>query len=568
MIVFRLERHNGLSEDMTDQKFSKAKIWQQRINKGINKLIDIGLQVQQIIDEGSGRRRSVIIQVGSENEVIDRLMRVGAEVHRRRNMCSSARDLLPVRQEKMEKLRALAGKRLNRNHMPFSAEASLSAQVGSAIYSFDRKVVQAARSASMDMLLTNELVLKALSDVSTLRQRNALDSKKALDTRNASDEGQAPARFWSSQSVVLSINKDDLYKLSQLSSTEPSHIRGIYPNRPLRTPRLIEAKNLPQAITEERASSWGVNRIGALSAWGAYKARGKGIKIALLDTGVDATHPDLAGKLTQWSEFNSNGGEVFGSAPHDTDQHGTHCAGTIVGGNSSGAWIGVAPEADLLAALVLNGDKGGTPAQVLAGMQWAIDNEVDVISMSLGNLTLELEAPGPYTEALLTALLLGIPVVTAIGNDGSQTTGSPGNDYFAFSVGATDFRDRPAGFSGGRTHMLRQSDFLDPLDLPFAYSKPELSAPGVAIRSSVPKGKWASLNGTSMAAPHVAGAIAVLLSATNIKEKVPPEERAFLLQDLLTGSVEELGESGQDHRYGFGRIDVLKAIGFAKELGY
>jgi len=518
-------------------------------------LADLSLQAQQIIDEGSGRWRSIIIQVGSQDETTNRLMRMAAEVHQRRNMCSSARDLLPARQEKMEKIRALASKRLNRRNSFSSEQASFSTQIGSDAYLFDRSTVQAARLEAINAIFQNEFVLKSLAASNTPHTKSVMDSE------------QSPARFWSSQSVALTMDTDDLHRLSQ-SSTSQSSIRGIYPNRPLRIPRLIEAKSLPQAILEERASSWGVSRIGALSTWGAYGARGKGIKVALLDTGVDSTHPDLDGKISLWSEFDTEGKQVIDSVPHDTDQHGTHCAGTIVGGNSSGAWIGVAPEADLLAALVLNGDKGGTPAQVLAGMQWAIDNDVDVISMSLGSLTLEVEAPGPYTEALLTALLLGIPVVTAIGNEGSQTTGSPGNDYFAFSVGATDFWDRPAGFSGGRTHMLRQSAFLDPLDLPLVYSKPELSAPGVAIRSSITKGKWASFNGTSMAAPHVAGAIALMLSATKIKEKVPREERAFLLQDLLTGSVEELGESGQDHRYGFGRVDILKAIGFAKQLGY
>jgi subtilisin family serine protease len=228
----------------------------------------------------------------------------------------------------------------------------------------------------------------------------------------------------------------------------------------------------------------------------------------------------------------------------------------------------VVPDAKLAAALVLDGEIGGTDAQVLAGIDWAVEQGVDVISMSLGGLVMDAETPPTYTEAILTCIEAGIPVVAAIGNEGEQTTGSPGNDLFALSIGATDDADRVAGFSGGRTQIIRESDFIHPDYLPLPYSKPDVTAPGVAIFSSVPGATWKAFSGTSMATPHVAGVIALLLAATSIKEKEWSYDRAALIQDLIIGSVEDMGECGQDHRYGFGRVDVLRAVDFAWQRGY
>ncbi len=362
---------------------------------------------------------------------------------------------------------------------------------------------------------------------------------------------------------MLHLRRDDL---AALPETVPG-IREILPNRVLRVPPVAEVRNLPATVEDNKASSWGVLAINALAVWGAYGARGAGTKVAVLDTGVDDTHPDLQGKISDWAEFDENGQQVSGSQPHDSDRHGTHVAGTVAGGDASGQWIGVAPEAQIAAALVLKGGSG-TDAQVLAGMNWAVGTGADVVSMSLGGLTLGPDIPSIYTAAIVTCLRAGIPVVTAIGNEGEQTSGSPGNDLFAFAVGATDHRDLPAGFSGGRTQVIQQSAFIPPDALPLPYSKPDVSAPGVAVVSAVPGGQWAAFNGTSMATPHVSGAVALLLSATSIRNQLQAAKRAFLIQDLLVGSVEELGESGQDHRYGFGRIDVLRAIGFARERGF
>jgi subtilisin family serine protease len=331
---------------------------------------------------------------------------------------------------------------------------------------------------------------------------------------------------------------------------------------------------LPGAVSaaENEISTWGLQKTNALACWGAFNALGKGVKVAVLDTGVDAAHPTLTGRVTKFAEFDHGGNTVQdgdGSIAYDSGQHGTHCCGTVAGGfggKNMNLRIGIAPEAEIHAGLVLKGGSG-TDAQILAGMQWAIQNGSDVISMSLGGLRMTPDVLDTYTRTIITANRLGIPVVIAMGNDGHQTSGAPGNDFFAFTVGATDVEDRTAGFSGGRTQIITRSRFINSRYLPLVYRKPDVSGPGVAVYSCTPNGKFASWNGTSMATPHVAGALALLLSGTSIGS-VDQSRRAYLIQDILTATVDELGESGQDQRFGYGRIDVLRAIGYAHHLGY
>lgn len=508
-------------------------------------------QIERVLDQGTGDRRQVIVRTAVADEDTARrhdLLTLASDALKQRNMALSARECLP----------------------PARGERSSRAKTSGRVSRLDRYASDPAKS-----LASHVAPYRPTSVRDSLRARSQghLGDLRAADIvrksfRETADRGRrSPVRvqpsFWTSKSMLLEVSTSDLQALA-----DNPLVRDIYPNRPLKTPKLVQARALPDTVIESRAASWGVCRINALASWGAYGVRGDGVKIGILDTGVDADHPDLKGKVVAWAEFDADGNRVPRSKPHDTDKHGTHCAGTLVGGASSGQWIGVAPDATLAVALVLNGAQGGTDAQVLAGIDWLVEQDVDVISMSLGGLTLDNETPSTYTEAIVTCLRAGIPVVTAIGNDGSQTTGSPGNDIFAFAVGATDVKDRAAGFSGGRAHIIRESNFIPDELLPLPYSKPEVSAPGVAVFSSVPGGKWDAFNGSSMATPHVAGAIALLLSATSIRDEVRDEERAFLLQDLMSGAAEELGESGQNHRFGFGRIDVLRAIGFAIERGY
>jgi subtilisin family serine protease len=505
-------------------------------------------QIEFIRDTDNSNIREVIVKMGTPGPEDPPFMRKVGEALRRRGVSTSARDVLPVAKRfqsaKDQRPRTLAA----RERELTSANRSLAAT--------------AAQSAWTAAGIA-ELKQSALADLEPLLGSSIVQQALATATGETPSSSQ-PTRLWVSNSAVLPV-PDEL--LPELIRKVPN-IEDIYPNRRLSVPPIVRPMQVPYDIEHNKASAWGVRTIGALAAWGAYDRRGEDVIVGLLDTGVDADHPDLKGKIAAWAEFDENGAQVPDSRPRDSDRHGTHCAGIILGGRASGRWIGIAPKAKIAAAMVLNGERGGTDGQVLAGLQWAIEQQVDVINISLGSLMLGPDTPSTYTKAILNALKVGIPVVTAIGNEGSQTSGSPGNDFLAFAVGATDYLNRAAGFSGGGTYIIKQSSYFPPPMLPLVYSKPDVSAPGVGVLSSVPGNDWAYFNGTSMAAPHVAGAIALLLSATSIKGSVDQNERAFVIQDLLIGSAEEFGEAGQNHRFGFGRIDILKAIGFAYDRGY
>jgi subtilisin family serine protease len=516
-------------------------------------------QVEAILKENPGESQNVIVRMLGDRLPDKEVIPAISEAVRRRTFAITARELLPPKAAAIGPADQAPTK--NAMRMLAATSKSLVSNVATKIVAnLGADDVRTSGLGRLAPLLQSEIVLSSVQAEAEKRPRKAT---AAQTPHGESDVPPTVTQLWASNSAALTVSRDALPKIADIED-----VRDIYLNRRLFVPPLVAPPELPAVVRDNHASAWGLRKIGALATWGAYERRGEDITVAVLDTGIDSNHPDLKGKIAAWAEFDENGKVVQGSRPRDTDQHGTHCAGIICGGRASGRWIGVAPNARVAVALCLDGKRGGTDAQILGALQWAIEQQVDVISMSLGGLTLGPRVPSTYSVLIQNALRVGIPVVTAIGNAGSQTSGSPGNDFFSLAVGATDPDDRPAGFSGGRTHVIEESRFIPNEFLPLAYSKPDLSAPGVAIYSSIPGGKWEAFNGTSMATPHVAGAIALLLSATSIKQKVDPANRAFLIQDLLTGSVDELGEAGQDHRYGFGRLDVLRAIGYALDRGY
>jgi subtilisin family serine protease len=421
-------------------------------------------------------------------------------------------------------------------------DTTITAIVRTKAASPEKKTLNAVR----DLLREEHLATRRADLLRPIQAMPIASEKFVADLENSVLEAQsrvmdaAPqaASLWLAQAVAVRGTRREIEELAGHDDIELVEANPTFDiPEILRTP----LEDTPDNVD---GSTWGVARIGAPEAWTFGK--GEGILVGHLDTGVDDTHPALAGKVPFFQEFDALGNPVA-SAPHDSDIHGTHTAGTIVGRTFNGTNIGVAPKAQLASALVLNGGFGGTFAQIISGMQWAIGQGVHVINMSLGALgylTL-------WNLPILNAIQAGVLVVASIGNAGQGTSGGPGNDPLALGVGATSESEAVAGFSSGQT--LVGSSWFGLVRLP--YIKPDISAPGVSVLSSIPGSELATINGTSMAAPHVAGTVALIQSAEPSLQFNP-----FLTRALLLGAGrEDLGEAGRDQRYGFGRLDAQSA---------
>ncbi|RUR31671.1 S8 family serine peptidase [Vreelandella nanhaiensis] len=233
-----------------------------------------------------------------------------------------------------------------------------------------------------------------------------------------------------------------------------------------------------ESLVDATGVTWGLARCKVpQSRWS-----GAGIKVAVLDSGMDLGHPDFAGRPFDSRSF-------VGQPVQDINGHGTHCIGTACGprvASGSTPGYGVAFDAEVLVGKVLTNSGSSTGASVLAGLNWAVANRCEVISMSLGSQS---PVQAAFTNAGAAALRNGCLVVAAAGNEGLNT-GSPANSPTMLSVASLDPNLRPSSFSN--------------------YGKVEIAAPGRDVFSSWPRPiNYRTISGTSMATPHVAGCAAL-----------------------------------------------------------
>lgn len=264
-----------------------------------------------------------------------------------------------------------------------------------------------------------------------------------------------------------------------------------------------------------------------------FTGTGKNITIAVLDTGIDSTHPELQGKVTESYSFNDRSKQIQSISSQDTNGHGTHVAGLICGKQ-----VGVAPETKLIDAILI--PKGtGNLSNLILWLDWlALRADVNIANISAG-------IPRYFDEIsdlIDTLLAVGILPVCAIGNDGFNNHIAPANCRNSLSVGAVNSNNQVASFSGNATMSVNKQ----------LYNVPYLVAPGEGVYSSVQGGGYEAWDGTSMAAPIVSGVAALIL------EKYSKQITVGSLIDGLLTNCQDLGHDRE--RQGKGLIQVTAAL--------
>jgi len=418
----------------------------------------------------------------------------------------------------------------------------------------------AAAQGIQEKLTRRQAVVSSLQAVAERSQRGI---RAYLDGRQASGHVEGCIPFWVFNGLAVTSDLETLLALAarpEVDAIRANHRHQLPNPKPKIQPPTLrlgsgQASNL-------QSVEWNIAKVRADQVWSDFGITGRGVVVANMDSGADWTHPALQGQYRgadgdheyNWFDFTS----TYPDAPDDGHNHGTHTMGTIVGDDGGANQIGMAPGAQWIAVKVFD-DFGSTDdVKLHQGFQWFLaptdlDGEnpdpskaPDVVNNSWAGINGADPTFWPDVAAWQAA---GILPVFAAGNEGEMGDGSvdsPGSYPHAVAVGATDHDDSLASFSSLGPSFWEEI-------------KPEVSAPGVDIRSSVPNG-YATSGGTSMSTPHVVGLTALLLEAD-------PTLTLDDLESFMKHTALDLGERGPDNDFGAGRIDAYDAVRWALGAG-
>jgi subtilisin family serine protease len=405
-----------------------------------------------------------------------------------------------------------------------------------------------AASQVKDWNERGKAVYDALTSAADASQGEALG---VLDKAGASYQA-----FYATNAIR--VDAGDRALVNELAGLEA--VQSLWPTREYAVEEPIKGKD----VKDVNAVEWGVANINADDVWSEFGVTGEGITVANIDTGVQYDHPALVGKYRgnngdgtfdhNYNWFNAAG--ACSTAPCDTNGHGTHTMGTMLGDDGGANQVGVAPGAKWIAA---NGCCPSDGALISSG-QWMlaptdldgnnpdITKRPNIVNNSWGT---QVPSNDPFMEDILIAWKAsGIFGTWSNGNNGPgcQTSGSPGSRIINYSVGAYDSGNNIAGFS---SRGAGQDGEI----------KPNISAPGVNVRSSLPGSTYGAFNGTSMAAPHLAGAIALLWSAAPSLVGDIDATWALLDGTAVDSSSTGCGGTADDNNvFGEGRLDALALL--------
>lgn len=401
-------------------------------------------------------------------------------------------------------------------------------------------------SANTDTLTRRSAIRQTLQATAAASQAGV---RAELNAAQAAGHAADIRPLWIVNAVAASVASDTLFSLAQRDD-----VARIRPDETISIPPFAAAETTRAPGTLE----WGVQKIGADTVWQSLGITGAGVVVANIDTGVDFLHPELKTRYRGYINDTvppQNSGNWFDATgegatyPVDANGHGTHTMGTMVGQDG----IGVAPGARWIAVRAFNGSGQAAESWLHTAFQWVLAPDgnpalaPDVVNNSWSN-------GDGSTDAFVTDIAnlnaAGIIAVFSAGNSGSEagTVGAPGSYPDALAVGATDTDDLIAYFSSRGPSPWN------------GIIKPDVTAPGVEVVSTLPGGTFGAYNGTSMAAPHVAGTIALMKEAN--PALVFTDARRILTETTMT-----LGTPIPNNTYGWGRIDALRAVELALNAG-